>query len=83
MADTLSSAWLVQVMVHSPRDTPLIRPSLPTVATLSSEEVQITFLSSAFLGRTVALAGAVLPTSMVTSPDASSMLSGRWTTLTV
>ena len=49
-AETLGLAALVTVTVQLPAATPVIRPIASTVATLLSEEVQISLLSGASSG---------------------------------
>ena len=81
--ETLAIASLVQVIVQSPMLMPLIWPVLLTVAMLSSEEDQITFLLSVSFGSTFALRFPVRPTAIVISAGLISMPSAFWTTFMV
>ena len=70
-------------MVHVPSATAVTRPELFTVAMLSSEEVQITFLSSVFFGSTVARITPLRPASSVISVLSSVISSALWVTRTL
>ena len=63
---------VVAVIVVVPRDTPVTSPELLTVATLLSLLVQVTFLSSAFSGMTLAVTSVTLPISTVSSEGSTS-----------
>ena len=65
VADTSGLAALVTVTVQLPSLTPVIRPIPSTVATLTSEETQISLLSGASSGVMVTKGIWVSPTSNV------------------